>query len=346
MIKAGYVYDPVYLQHDTGEHMENARRLEAIVSRLEQSGLKSRLALIKPRPATIEELTLVHSESHVSHIREVAGRGGGWMDADTVVSPGSYEAALYAAGGAIEAAAAAVGGEVKNVFALVRPPGHHATAGQAMGFCLFNNVAVAARYALTELGLERLLIIDFDVHHGNGTQAAFYDDPGVLYISTHQYPHYPGTGAMEDTGAGPAKGTNVNIPLPAGCGDNEYGQVFEQIVAPVSRRFGPQLILVSAGYDPHWADGLASMQVTVTGFARIAGIIRGLADELCQGRLVFCLEGGYNLEALAASVKATFDMLLGEAGIVEDPLGPPPRHLTPPDIEPLIRAVKKIHALA
>jgi len=344
-MKAGFVYDPIYLKHDTGSHVENSRRLEAIISRLEQTGLKQRLMPIKPHPATIEELTLVHHESHIAHVKEMAQRGGGWLDMDTVMSAGSYDAALHAAGGVIEAVAAVMGGEADSAFALVRPPGHHATPRQAMGFCLFNNVAIAARYALVKLGLERLVIIDFDVHHGNGTQEAFYDNPNVLYISTHQYPHYPGTGRVEETGRGEGTGTTINIPLPAGCGDAEYEQVFEQIIVPSARRFQPQLVLVSAGYDAHWADQLAMMQLTVTGFARIAGIIKRLADELCHGRLVLSLEGGYNLEALAASVKATFDVLLGETEIT-DPLGSPPHSFTPPDIESLITAVRETHGLS
>ena len=343
-MKVGFVYDPIYLRHDTGGHVENSRRLEAIIFSLEQTGLKSRLTPIRPRPATIGELTLVHHESHVAHVKEVAQRGGGWLDMDTVMSAGSYDAALYAAGGAIEAVAAVMGGEVSSAFALVRPPGHHATPRQAMGFCLFNNVAIAAKYALVKLGLERLIIIDFDVHHGNGTQEAFYDNPNVLYISTHQYPHYPGTGRVEETGSGMAEGTTVNIPLPAGCGDAEYERVFEQIVIPAARRFVPQVILVSAGYDGHWADELAMMQVTVTGFARITSIIKELADELCHGRLVLCLEGGYHLAALAASVRATFDVLLGETSI-DDPLGPPPRRFTPADVESVIKMVREMHGL-
>jgi acetoin utilization deacetylase AcuC-like enzyme len=343
-MKTGFVYDPIYLKHDTGGHVENSRRLEAIISHLEQAGLKQRLTLIKPRPATIGELTLVHHESHVAHVREVAQRGGGWLDPDTLVSPDSYDAALYAVGGLIKAVEAVVGGEVSSAFALVRPPGHHATARQAMGFCLFNNVAIAAKYALEKLGLERLVIADFDVHHGNGTQEAFYDNPNVLYISTHQYPHYPGTGRVEETGRGEGVGTTINIPLPAGCGDAEYEQVFEQVTVPAARRFEPQLILVSAGYDGHWADALAMMQLTVTGFARIAGIIKGMADELCQGRLVFSLEGGYDLTAMAASVKATFDVLLGETDI-EDPVGQPTRRFVPGSIESLITAVRETHGL-
>jgi acetoin utilization deacetylase AcuC-like enzyme len=343
-VKVGFVYDPIYLKHDTGQHVENARRLEAITAHLEQTGLKQQLTPIKPRPATIEELSLVHQEQYISYIREAAQRGGGWLDLDTVMSPDSYDAALYAAGGAIKAAEAVMKGEVNSAFALVRPPGHHATPKRAMGFCLFNNIAIAAKYALSKFGLERIVIIDFDVHHGNGTQEVFYDNPQVLYASTHQYPHYPGTGSIEETGSGEAKGTVVNIPLPGGCGDAEYQQVFEQIIVPVAKRFKPQLILVSAGYDLHWADELALMQVSVTGFAQMVKIIKGLADELCGGRLVFSLEGGYNLNALAASVKATFEVLLGNTDI-EDPLGQTQYQRGAPDIAPLLKAIKEIHNL-
>ena len=343
-MKVGLVYDPIYLKHDTGQHVENARRLEAIIAHLEQTRLKQQLTAIKPRPATVPELSLVHREQYIAHIQEEARTGGGWLDGDTVMSPDSYEAALYAAGGLIEATGAVMRGEVSSAFALVRPPGHHATARRAMGFCLFNNVAVAAKCALAEFGLERIAIIDFDVHHGNGTQEAFYDNPRVLYVSTHLSPFYPGTGSITETGNGPGVGATINVPLPAGCGDNEYEQVFEQIVVPATERFQPQLILVSAGYDTHWADGLALMQVSVSGFARMVNTIRGLADGLCDGRLVFSLEGGYNLTALAASVKATFDVLLGKDDI-EDPLGQAPPGFAVPDIASLIEKIKEIHDL-
>jgi len=343
-MKVGFVYDPIYLKHDTGQHVENAERLEAIISHLEQTQLKQQLTHIKPRAATVEELSLVHHKQYISHIQDAAQRGGGWLDADTVMSPDSYEAAIYAAGGVIRATEAVMDGEVGSAFALVRPPGHHATSQRAMGFCLFNNVAIATKYALAKYKLERILIIDFDVHHGNGTQAAFYDNPQVLYISTHEYPFYPGTGSIDETGVDEAKGTTVNIPLPGGCGDAEYLSVFEQIIVPAARRFNPQLILVSAGYDTHWADGLALMQVSVTGFAQMVRIIKGLADELCGGRLAFTLEGGYNLAALAASVKATFDVLLGNTNI-EDPLGQSARRFPAPSIASLIKAIKEIHNL-
>ena len=341
-MKVGFVYDPIYLKHDTGSHVENFRRLEAITSHLEQTGLTQQLTPIKPRPATIDELSLVHHKQYISSIQEAAQRGGGWLDMDTVMSADSYDVALYAAGGAIKATEAVMNGEINSAFALVRPPGHHATPQRAMGFCLFNNVAIAAKYALAEC--ERIIIIDFDVHHGNGTQEAFYDNPQVLYISTHQYPHYPGTGSTGETGSGTAKGTTVNIPLPGGCGDAEYQQVFEQIVVPATRRFKPQLILVSAGYDLHWADKLALMQVSVTGFARMVEVIKGLAGELCGGRLVLSLEGGYDITALAASVRATFDVLLGKADI-EDPIGQTQQKWTAPDLASLIKEIKEIHNL-
>ena len=342
MVKAGYVYHPIYLQHDTGQHVERAGRLEAIISHLDETGLKQQLSLIQPRAATAEEISLVHHKQYIEEIRRVGEEGGGWLDADTVVSPHSYEAAIYAVGGVIRAVEAVMEGEVGSAFALVRPPGHHATAARAMGFCLFNNIAVAAKYALNEYRLERIAIVDFDVHHGNSTHEIFYDDPRVLYISTHQYPFYPGTGAIEQTGSGAAKGTTVNIPLPAGCGDDEYRHVFNQVVAPAVKRFDPRLILVSAGYDPHWADHLALMEVSTVGFADIVKIIKGLADELCGGRLVFSLEGGYQLRALSSSVKATFDVLLGND--IEDPLGPSTGSSSP-DIAPLIKAIKEMHRL-
>ncbi len=343
-MKVGFVYDPVYLEHDTGQHVENARRLEAIISHLEQTGLRQQLVSLEPRAASVEELSSVHHKQHIAHIQDVAQRGGGWLDADTVMSSGSYKAALYAAGGAIRATEAVMSGEVGSAFALVRPPGHHATSQRAMGFCLFNNVAVATEYALARYNLERILIIDFDVHHGNGTQEIFYDNPQVMYISTHEYPFYPGTGDIGETGSGAAGGTTVDIPLRAGCGDNEYLQVFEQIIAPAAGRFKPQLMLVSAGYDAHWADELAMMQVSTIGFAQMVKIIKQMADELCGGRLVFSLEGGYNLTALATSVKATLDVLLGNTDI-EDSLGRSLQEFAALDIAPLINTIREVHAL-
>lgn len=343
-MKVGLVYDPIYLKHDTGQHVENAGRLEAVIAHLEQTRLKPQLIPINPRAASAAEIALVHHQQYISYIEEAVRQGGGWLDADTVISPDSYQVALYAAGGVIMASEAVMKGEVASAFALVRPPGHHATAGEAMGFCLFNNVAIAAKYVLSQYRLERVAIIDFDVHHGNGTQAAFNDNPRVLFISTQEFPFYPGTGSIGEIGSGTARGTKVNIPLPAGCGDSEYLAVFEQIVVPATRRFQPRFILVSAGYDIHWADPIAMMQVTTTGCAQMVKIIKRLADELCGGRLVLTLEGGYHPAALATSVKATFDALLGNANI-DDPLGKSQRGFPAPDIAPLIKEIKSIHDL-
>ena len=342
-MSVGLVYDPIYLEHDTGQHVENAQRLVAIVGHLEETKLIGQLVSLPPRAASLEELSTVHSMGFISYIQSFAERGGGWLDADTVVSPTSYDAALYAAGGAIKAVDGVLSGEVESAFALVRPPGHHALRWEAMGFCLFNNIAIAAKHALNSYGLERILIVDFDVHHGNGTQDTFYNDSSVLYFSTHQYPFYPGSGRFDETGAGPGEGYTVNVSLPAWCGDSEYLQVFEEILAPVARRFSPQLILVAAGYDAHWSDHIALMRLSVTGFAQIVGIIKKLAQELCQGRIVLTLEGGYDLPSLASSVRATFDVLLGNQAV--DPLGPPPQAGAPRSIDELLQAIKETHNL-
>jgi len=343
-MNVGIVYAPVYLEHDTGQHVENARRLEAIISHLEETGLRRELEPVAPRQATLEELAMVHEEQYIAHIRDSAARGGGWLDMDTVMSSGSYKAALYAAGGVIEATDAVINDKLSSAFALVRPPGHHATARRAMGFCLFNNLALGTRYAITKCGLERVAIVDFDVHHGNGTQETFYESPQVLYVSTHESPLFPGTGHVGETGNALGKGKTVNIPLPGGCGDTEYEQVFDQVVVPAVNRFQPQLIMVSAGYDGHWADPLAMMQLSVCGFARMVGTVREMAERWCGGRIVISLEGGYNLDALPASVKATFDMLLGK-NTVDDPLGKSSSPFDAPDISSLLTSIKRIHGL-
>lgn len=340
-MKVALVYHPVYLEHDTGQHVENARRLSAVLTHLAKTGLKERLTVLEPRAATPTELALVHDRRYLDHIREQGQRGGGWLDPDTVMSAGSYQAAVYAAGGALRASELVFKGEIASAFVLARPPGHHATPDSAGGFCLFNNIAVAAAYLLTEQRLKRVLIIDFDVHHGNGTQAAFYERPEVLYISTHQFPLYPGTGQVEETGRGVGKGTTINLPLPAGSGDAEYLRAFEEVIIPAARRFRPQFILVSAGYDGHWLDPLAAMRLTTGGYARLVGIINELAGELSGGRLVFTLEGGYHLGALAHAVAATLAVLLGSPDI-RDVLGTPPPGGAP-DIGGLLLRVKETH---
>ena len=341
-MKAGLVYDPIYLEHDTGAHVENSQRLVSIMSHLEETGMKERLISFSPRLASIEEVEMVHAPEYVFRIKGMAENGGGWLDPDTVMCPRSYEVALYAVGGVLSAVEKVMAGEVDSAFALVRPPGHHATCNRAMGFCIFNNVAIAAKFALANFNIERILIIDFDVHHGNGTQEAFYGDPKVLYFSTHQYPFYPGTGWLDETGTGEGKGYTVNFPMAAGWGDEQYLRAFNEVLVPVAKKFQPQLILVSAGFDPHWADDIAMMQMSVTGFAQIAKILKQLAIELCQGHLILTLEGGYNLQVAASGTKAIFDVLLGNTEIV-DPLGKAPLTRETVDFEQHLKRVKETH---
>jgi len=340
-MKTGLVYDPIYLEHDTGDHVESSRRLATAISYLEKKGTKEKLTMLSPRPASMEELKMIHTPEYIAYVRGEAEKGGSWLDPDTVVCQRSYEAALYAAGGLLVAVEAVVGA-VENAFALVRPPGHHAIHNRAMGFCIFNNIAIAAKFALSKFNLSPILIVDFDVHHGNGTQDAFYADPKVLYFSTHQYPFYPGTGRMEETGVGEGKGTTVNFPMVAGWGDEEYLRAFREVLVPVAHRFQPELILVSAGFDAHWSDHLAMMRVSVRGFAQMAVMLKELAAELCQGRLVFTLEGGYNLQAVASSIKAIFDVLLGNSQI-DDPLGEASMVRKPEGFDKHIETIKGIH---
>jgi acetoin utilization deacetylase AcuC-like enzyme len=344
MATTGYVYDPIYLEHDLRGHPENQERLKAILRVLEEHGMRERLTPIPAIPVTRERLERCHERRYIEQVKRLAGQGGGHLDMDTYVRPASYEAALMAAGGLVEATRAVLDGEVDNAFGLVRPPGHHALRARGMGFCLFNNVAIAARYALDEHGLDRVLIVDFDVHHGNGTQDEFKADPAVLYLSTHQYPHYPMTGTVDETGHGAGAGSIVNVPLGGGVGDQGFDRIFSEIVGPVAWRFQPQLILVSAGYDAHWDDPLASLLLSVGGYAAIARALNDLAGELCGGRLVFTLEGGYHLQALAYAILNTFALLLGDTEWrTVDPLGPSPYNERP--VDDIIARVKRQHGL-
>jgi acetoin utilization deacetylase AcuC-like enzyme len=344
-MKVGLVYDPIYLEHDTGDHVENSQRLVAAMVYLKETGIEEKLTCLPSRPALLKELEMIHAPEYISYVKSKAEKGGGWLDPDTVMSPKSYEAALYAAGGFMMAVEAVMKGEVDNAFALVRPPGHHATYDQAKGFCIFNNMAIAAKFALNKFSLNRILIADFDVHHGNGTQDAFYADPRVLYFSTHQYPFYPGTGWMNETGMGEGKGTTVNFPMAAGWGDEEYLRAFNEVLVPVARRFQSQLILVSAGFDAHWADHMAMMRVSVKGFAQMAMILKELAAEVCQGRLVFTLEGGYNLRVVTSSIKAVFDVLLSNSEI-DDPLGEASMARKPEGFDGHTEEIKRIHHIS
>jgi acetoin utilization deacetylase AcuC-like enzyme len=345
-MSVGLLYDPLYLEHRTGQHPENPGRLRGVTSRLREQGLWDQLQHVPAEPATWEAMTAVHVRGYLEALEEAAAAGGGWLSADTVMSERSFDAARLAAGAAIAGANAVLAREVRQAFSLSRPPGHHARPSQAMGFCLINIIAVAAA-AARDQGLERVFVLDFDVHHGNGTQEIFEADPRVFYASTHQYPAYPGTGALEETGRGEGRGFTLNVPLPAGVGDAGLLRAFDQVIAPAARIYRPQLFLASAGYDAHWSNSryLSSIQmgVTVSGFAQLVRRLRDLADELCDGRIAFVLEGGYDPEALGWSVAATLDVLLDRP--VTDPLGPPPEGDIEPEINDVIEAARELHGL-
>ncbi len=307
--RTALVYTPIYLGHDTGRHAENARRLLAVMTHLDREGLLDDRRIFEPEAVPFEALAAVHEPALIEQVLEAADAGGRWLDPDTVVSPGSYEAAAYAAGGALIAVDAALQDDPKRVFVLSRPPGHHATPGRAMGFCLFNHVAVAAQYALDRHGLERVAIVDWDVHHGNGTQDIFYTSGSVLYASLHQWPLYPGTGRREERGRQTGEGTTLNVPLPPGADDHDYLAAFDHEIAPRLREFAPRLLFVSAGYDAHQDDPLAMMRLTEAGFAELTRRVKRIAEEHCEGRMVLVLEGGYHPDALARSVAATLRAL-------------------------------------
>ncbi len=298
---------------------------------------------IEARDATVEELARVHDPRYIEGVARVAAEGGGWADPDTLITPRSYDVALRAAGGVLAGLDSVMSGGVGSAFCVVRPPGHHAPPRHAMGFCIFNNVAVAAAAAREAHGLERVAIVDFDVHHGNGTQDAFYDDPTVLYVSTHEYPFYPGTGPAVETGSGDGRGYTINIPMPDGCGDNAYRRTFDEVVLPALDRFRPQLILVSAGYDAHFADPLAGESLSVDGYGDLVAMIASAAERICNGRVLFALEGGYDLLALPWSVRRTLEVLLGIPA-APDPLGRFDAP-TPASFDARLEEVKRLHRL-
>ena len=301
----GYVYHPDFLLHDPGpRHPERPARLLAIDAALRADPVSGRLVTIAPRLAETRWLTAVHRPEYLETLERAAGRAPVAFDPDTVVSSESYRVARLAAGGVLAAVDAVMEGRVRNAFVAARPPGHHAFADRASGFCLINNVAVAARYIQRRYGLTRVLIVDWDVHHGNATQEIFYEDGTVLYFSTHQHPFYPGTGAAEETGRGAGVGTNVNVPLPAGAGDAELRAAFASSLVPAAVGFAPEFVLVSAGFDSHAGDPLAGFQVSTAGFAELTRITMDIAERFAGGRMVSVLEGGYRLENLASAAVA------------------------------------------
>ena len=301
MARTAVVIDPEYLKHDPGRaHPERPQRIKVLLDLAAELGPD--FARIEPRAAARQEIELCHAPEYIDLVRSTSETNRCALDGDTVTSRDSFGVGLLAVGGFLRLLDAIAAGEADNGFALVRPPGHHALPDRAMGFCLFNTVAIGAQYLRRRYGAERVLIMDWDVHHGNGTQEVFYRDPSVLYMSTHQYPYYPGTGAAGEVGADEGEGFTVNVPLPAGCGDEEYLRVFRDIVLPVADKYRPDWVLVSAGFDPHRRDPLGGMNVTETGFAAIADMLVRLAETHAGGRIALLLEGGYDLQALKNSV--------------------------------------------
>jgi acetoin utilization deacetylase AcuC-like enzyme len=341
-MRTAIAINPRHAAHDEPQHVEQAARLYAITAALNASGLRSVLLDVPARPATEAQLRAVHTEQMIELVRWSATRPRSWIDHDTYTTPASWDAALMAAGATLAVVDAVVSGSVRNGFALVRPPGHHATPTESMGFCLFNNVAIAARYAIDHLGVTRVAIVDFDVHHGNGTQDIFYDDDRVFFCSTHASPLYPGTGAEREIGSGRGRGTTMNLPLPHGVGDAGFARLFEDVVIPALRRYRPDLILVSAGYDGHWADPLGPLTLSVAGYAALTRRLKETAEEVCNGRIALVLEGGYNLKALAASVLACLEVLANDDTVV-DPFGP--SNEPEPDISALIARMRQNHPL-
>lgn len=302
----GIVFTERFLEHRPSfYHPENPDRLVAIVEHLKRVGLWSNLEHLEFGPAKPEEVSLVHDPGYVEYVQRFCSAGGGVLDyGDTYAAAVSYDVALLAVGGALSAVAAVTSGRLKNAFCLLRPPGHHAERERAMGFCIFNNVAVAARYAQRSCGLERVLIVDFDVHHGNGTQNAFWEDPTVFYVSLHQFPHYPGTGRKDEIGGGSGLGYTRNFPLPPDAPEEKWLEVVGQDIPEIANHFRPNILLVSAGFDAHKHDPLSSQNLTTKGYGQIAERLIEVAETHCDGRMVVLLEGGYNLQALAESVEA------------------------------------------
>jgi acetoin utilization deacetylase AcuC-like enzyme len=338
----GITYDPLFIKHNKMGHPESANRLNAIIKKINIEEFKSDLENVNARPATTEELTLCHTPDYVEEVKSFTEQGGGYLDQDTYTNEFTYNAASMAAGAIIDLSTLVINGELKNGFALVRPPGHHALSNRAMGFCIFGNIAIAAKSALNNKGIKKVAIVDFDVHHGNGTQALVEKAPNILFISTHQYPFYPGSGNVNEIGTGEAEGTLLNIPLEAGVGDSGFLEIYNEIIIPKLINYKPDIILVSAGYDAHWNDPLANMGLSLSGYTRISEKLVKAAEQMCDSKIVFTLEGGYNLEVLSNGVINSIKALMGRDDF-EDPIGS--SSMDEPSIKGLIDNLKMIYQL-
>lgn len=298
------VYSDIYLAHDTGQHPENAQRLSRTIAYLKATPLWDKVKHLAPRPATVDEIAYVHNPNYIKNIKDFCASGREYLDADTAVSASSYEAALNAAGGVLNAVDAVMAKAHSNALCLVRPPGHHAMPNHAMGFCLFNNVAIGARYAQKKHNLKKVAIIDWDLHHGNGTQDAFYNDDSVLFFSIHRFPYYPGTGAAEDVGSGKGVGYTINVPLSFETSPAEYLREFEDVLDIQIKPYKPELIFISAGFDSYINDPLGGLGLEVPHYHELTLMVKKLANQVCQGRIVSTLEGGYNLKDLPICIAA------------------------------------------
>ncbi len=334
------LYDELFLEHRDPfrPHPECPERLEAIHRAMVAAKLPQRVEMRRPRPATDEELVRIHRAEYIDHLRDSLPGESGQLDMDTFYAPRSFEAALAAAGGTIDLVSDAVdpGTAVQRGFALVRPPGHHAEANRAMGFCLLNNVALGAEAALAQ-GAKKVAIVDWDVHHGNGTSHSFYDRDDVLFLSVHRYPFYPGSGGPEETGRGEGRGYTVHAPMASGLGDADFLAVFDDVFVPVIRQFSPDILLISAGFDAHEDDPLGDMAVTDWGYGQAARRLCQLADDLCEGRVVAVLEGGYNQQALARNCVGVTEVLLAEGQMDPDE----PRGKIEPYTERMLEGLKQ-----
>ncbi len=317
MASPALIKDDRYLEHNAGEgHPESPNRLRVIHELIGKEFAE--LPLIAPRIATEDELALVHDPLYIQTVAKTEGKPFSQLDPDTGLSARSYEIARLAAGGLLQGVDALLSPDASRltphaVFAFVRPPGHHAEPDRGMGFCLFNNIAIAAQYAKEKYGLKRILIVDWDLHHGNGTQRAFFDDPSVLFFSSHQYPYYPGSGGFDEVGSGAGRGFTVNAPFPAGFGDAEYLHVYNSILKPIALEFRSELVLVSAGFDPYVQDPLGGMEVSGEGFGGLAAIVRDIANATCNGKVLITLEGGYNPAGLREGVRSVLHALQGKS---------------------------------
>ena len=314
MRKTAILKNDLFLEHNPGQtHVESPRRLEVIHERLAAPEIMKMFHFPAFEPASHEILQMNHTPAHVNRVASTGGKPFDILDPDTTTSARSYDAACLAAGAVVEGTRLLMKGEIDNCFALVRPPGHHAEADRGMGFCLFNNIAIGAHYAIQNLNVDRVMIVDWDLHHGNGTQHSFYNTDQVLYFSTHQYPYYPGTGSLSETGKDKGEGFTINVPLPGGQDDFAFASIFNDILSPIARQYKPDLIMISAGFDIYIADPLGGMKVTDKGFAYMTEILQDLADEICDGRLLATLEGGYDLNGLCDGVMAALSEMAGES---------------------------------